>query len=118
MCKACDEISKVSEELTLLVPLLNLNRTDEQILAAIDGIGSFKRQGMTYSDLAEMEIDDLCGVIAVRAARCVSLAIPGKPLSIILGEWAGIAFQQEATHALDEIFGPLGPTAHNHASLN
>jgi hypothetical protein len=42
----------------------------------------------------------------------------GKPISIIMGEWAGIAYHAEFTAMADRVFGLLGPTAHSHANEN
>lgn len=98
MCENCLVVNGIADEMLALVPLLKSDRTDEMVEAGIAAIPSLRETGYTVEDFHKMSINDLAGLIAIRAARACEV-IDGMPCSMVLGEWGGMALQGEISNS-------------------
>jgi hypothetical protein len=120
MCEVCEAVEFHSNMMAKFSLLVNIKtRTKEQMNEALEMFRLTGNPDMTFEELEEMSTSELCAIIASHGAMATSaVERDGKPISIIMGEWAGIAYSAEIQAMADRIFGPFGPTAYDHANEN
>lgn len=94
MCERCLAINGIADEIMALAPLMKSDCTDELVEESISKIPGLSETGFTVAHFHAMTMNDLAGLIAIRAARAVFL-IDQEPCSIVLGTWGGMMLQTE-----------------------
>jgi hypothetical protein len=101
MCERCEALEAELEEIQKLMKVLDArHRTEEELEDAAAAIPNF-----TAEELGRLPIMLVAGMVAFRLAGMVWM-VEEVPISMILGQWAGMAFESEV--AADEMEQEVG----------